>query len=735
MSFKTKEEILMKRAMKKTVFKPLMLMLTGIMLLFCVSPGFSQEKKDEQKEDVERIAIIGTRAAPRSVIDSAVPLDIIFADELRQQGPTNMLNIIKTVVPSFNVGDYAINDAATMVRPANLRGMASDHTLVLVEGKRRHRASVISFLDSGLSLGAQGPDISAIPGIALKQVEVLRDGASAQYGSDAIAGVINFDLKDADHGGFVEIKQGRYYEGDGDTTLISGNVGMPLTDKGFVNLSFEYQDIGPTSRSVQQDGAIALIEAGNTHVIDPVQVWGTPDVSGDIKVFVNSGLEINSQMKTYLFGNYSERDVFGGFYFRHPHIRSGVYDLDGTPDNLLVGDLDGVGQGIECPTIAVGDNVLDNPDYQLIADDTTEVGRNCFAFNELFPGGFTPNFGGTIKDMSVVAGLKGEAGADWEYDLSASWGNNRVDHVIRNTINASLAGDTPTVFKPASYVQDEKSVNLDVVKGFEMWSRDMSFAAGLEYRSEFFHRIAGDPKSYEVGPLADQGFLVGSNGFPGLSERYAGKEDRTSSAVYVDVETYPLEELLLTGALRYENFSDFGDNITGKVSTHYSLNSQYALRGAVSTGFKAPTIGQTTVRTVTTQYSGGVLIDRVTLPPSDPVAQFKGAKKLQPETSVNFSLGTVGQISNNLFLTVDYFRIKVKDRLSITSGVELTEEDKEDLLNRGVEDASSFSEVNFYANDFSTVTQGVDIVTTYNTSLFLVAALNTFLLLTGLIQR
>lgn len=235
-----------------------------------ISPTLvAQEQAGTTEADVEKIAVVGTRSAPRSIGDSAVPVDIISAEEFKSTGSTDITTMMQAAVPSFNVNDQPINDASTLVRPANLRGLAPDHTLILVNGKRRHRSAVITFLGGLISDGVQGPDISVIPSVALKQVEVLRDGAAAQYGSDAIAGVINFALKDDAEGGLVEFNKGQYYEGDGATTMVAGNVGLPLTDQGFVNLSLEYRTADPTSRSVQRDDAAALINNGNTFVEDP----------------------------------------------------------------------------------------------------------------------------------------------------------------------------------------------------------------------------------------------------------------------------------------------------------------------------------------------------------------------------------------------------------------------------------------------------------------------------------
>ena len=332
---------------------------------------------------MEKIAVVGSRASARSVGDSAVPLDIIGREELVQQGSTDMLSMLTSVVPSFNVNDQPINDASSLVRPANLRGMASDHTLILVNGKRRHRSAVITFLGGGLSDGAQGPDISNIPASALKQVEILRDGAAAQYGSDAIAGVINFTLADASSGGLLSVKAGQYYDDDGETVSVSFNKGFSLTENGFVNIAGEFRQAQGTSRSVQRTDAQALIDAGNANVANPAQIWGTPEEKDDAKFSLNAGLALNETDQAYMFLNWATREIEGGFYFRNPHTRQGVNGgplVDGRP-TLLVGDLDGLNQGVECPTVFITDNnVLDDDDYLKIADNTTDVGKKLFRF-------------------------------------------------------------------------------------------------------------------------------------------------------------------------------------------------------------------------------------------------------------------------------------------------------------------------------------------------------------------
>ena len=310
------------------------------------------------------LVVVGSRAQPRTVTESMVPVDVIPVSEITSQAETNIDFLLRTVVPSYNVRVEPISDAATITRPANLRGLASDHTMVLINGKRRHRGSIITWLGAGLSDGAQGVDIGSIPGIALRQVEVLRDGASAQYGSDAIAGVMNFILKDDRDGGMIEVKSGSYYEGDGDMLTVSGNVGVPLGATGFANLSVEYGNQDPTDRAIQRADAIGLRSAGNLAVRTPTaQIWGSPEVNDDLKVWLNTGYTFSDDEQFYAFGNLSTKEVDGGFFFRNPNTRGGVFSGD-RGETLLIGDVldarDGVNDGsANCPVVRITNNVPD----------------------------------------------------------------------------------------------------------------------------------------------------------------------------------------------------------------------------------------------------------------------------------------------------------------------------------------------------------------------------------------
>ena len=688
----------------------------------------NENEVEEKSNGLEKIAVVGTRNSPRSAVDSPVPLDVIGSDALNSQGNTDVLSMLSVMVPSLNVNDQPINDASSLVRPANLRGMSSDHTLLLLNGKRRHRSAVITFLGGGLSDGAQGPDISVIPAYALKQIEVLRDGASAQYGSDAIAGVINFVLKDAREGGSVALKLGGYSEGDGELFQLQANKGFGIGETGFINATAEYRQQNGTSRSVQRTDAQNLQEQGNTFIQTPAQIWGALDVNEDIKLALNAGLDLSSSSKLYSFATAARREINGGFYFRNPQTREGVFsrtDSATGESRLIVADLDGLENGITCPSITLSSsNVLSNPDYQRIADNSTALGANCFAFNEWFPGGFTPQFGGTITDASVAMGIRHELPDGWAMDASATLGYSDIEYTISNTVNPSLGPQTPTTFSPGGVSQVERTFNLDFTKLIQTIFEDpISIALGVEWRKETYFQKAGDEASYVAGPYAlepplglNQGFSIGSNGFPGYQPQSAGHWSRNNWALYADVEFFVTEEWQFGMATRVEHFSDFGSTFDGKVSTRYKLNDLFALRGSVNTGFKAPTVGQSNVINVTTAYGINGLEDQATLPPTDLISLQLGATPLTPEESVNFSLGVVMQASETFFATLDYFNIRLADRISTTSAIPLTEEDITALIAKGRPDAAKYNAAKYFTNDFDTKTQGVDIVVNYSFS-------------------
>jgi iron complex outermembrane receptor protein len=622
-------------------------------------------------------------------------------------------------VPSFNVRQQPISDAASFIRPVNLRGLSSDSTLILLNGKRRHRASVIAFQGGGVNDGAQGPDISVIPSVALKQVEVLRDGAAAHYGSDASAGVMNFVLKDDSDGGSISARYGEYYEGDGEQVVVDGNVGLPFTDDGFANLSFQYKTADATSRSVQRPDAQGLIDAGNTAVANPAQIWGNPEIDDDITVFGNVGLDLGNDKEFYMFGNYSDRTATGGYYYRNPQNRGGVFtDGDGL---LLVGAMDG--NAAACPNIEITSaNVLTQENYI----NNVANNDNCWAFNELFPGGYTPHFTGDINDTSLTMGTRGDINGgifdEVYFDISGSVGRNKSTYTLANTINPSMGAlniDQPNnSFQAGSYIQLEKSFNADFSKGVDVGLNDpMNLAAGLEWRQESFEIISGEQASWEQGPLASQGFSVGSHGFAGFSPESQGINSRQSIAAYVDVEAYLTDDFLVGGALRYEDFSSFGNTTNYKLTAQYQLTDELSLRASHSTGFRAPTVGQANVVNTQTSLVNGELIQSATYPPTQAVSVELGGQPLEPEESVSFAAGLVYQ-SGDFFMTVDAYSIEVTDRVAQTDKIFITQENVDNLQGKYPNPELLLGgSVTFFANDFDTSTQGVDVVMNYDMEL------------------
>ncbi len=734
---------------------------SAILTSLMATPVYAQDNGNVIEDE---IITIGTRRAARSAADTPAPVDIISGAEFTNQAVGDIGDLLRNVVPSYNVNSQPISDAATIIRPANLRGLSPDNTLVLLNGKRRHRGSVISFLGGGISDGAQGVDVSVFPSLALKQVEVLRDGASSQYGSDAIAGVINFQLKDAAEGGLLEASWGQTYEGDGEVYRIGANVGLPLGENGFVNITGEYGETEGTVRAATRGDVAALIAAGNTAAADNLtintytdefaQYWGTPDIDDEIKLFINAGYEFTDSLEAYAFGNYNERTATGGFFYRNPTNRGGVYrgplvDSTGARDpnggaSVLVGDLDGVGSGGSCPAGIPLTNGGLIPDPAVLAQVVADP--NCFSFVETIPGGFVPRFGGNNTDTSITGGLRGELdlGNGLGYDISGSWGSSDTDFFIRNTLNASLGPDSPRDFVPGAYKQTEVGANVDFNYAVPVdgWASDLNIAFGAEYREETFEITAGDAASFALGPLVSQGFSSSSNGFGGFNA--SQEESQDNIGIYGELEADITEALTLQTAVRYSDYSNFGDNLDYKVAGLYRVNDGLTLRATYSTGFHAPSAGQATVRNVTTQIIGGELIDQGTIPLSTNPGQlaadfledsFGERPTLGVETANNISAG-VAFDTGPVAWTVDYFNIRVNDRIALSDDIafidaldflanqaNVADYDNSNVANAltslaaanaiirsdfvGFEDLSEFR---FFTNSFSTTTEGLDIV-------------------------
>ena len=698
------------------------------------------------EEEAEKITVIGTRSHERSAADLAVPVDTLDSTSLLRQGASRMEDMLSRIAPSFTVGLEPLSDAATLVRPANMRGLPPDSTLVLVNGKRRHRSSVITFLGNGLNDGAHGADLSAIPAIALDRVEVLRDNAGAQYGSDAVAGILNFVLKEDSEGGSLDARWGQYYQGDGENITVSANVGLPLTENGFLNLSAEYNEADPTIRGTHSDRSNYLVNAGNTNVKDPPIVWGAPDIEDNYKLFANAAIGLGALHEVYAFGNYAERTVDGGFYFRSPRRRTGIFAGDvAFPDEIsdeqrpsIVIDqmpwLITETNPSPCVAPSIEDSAAGSgPTLDAIASD-----ERCYAFNLRFPGGFTPQFGGDVEDSSIAIGLRGELKEDFTYDISYVYGRHEVDHFIYNTINPQLAGqrnNIPTSYNPGGYVETDQVFNLDFTTSFDVdaFFSPLHVGFGVEWREEEFETKRGELNAWFIdyytldsngdGNLDDPGEFdepanlasmncqeyqeyssradlrlqysalgVGSNGFTGFPPCAEGKEDRSSIGAYIDFEADVTENVLMGLALRHEDPEDFDSTLDGKFSARFQATEDLALRGSVGTGFRVPTVGQANVQNVTTGITQGQLIDQLTLPPTHVLLQGV-AEPLDAEESTSFGLGAVINVGG-FDLTIDYYHIEVDDRIGATS-----KEPVDCLLMRkvgGTGDCVSLSNDNLY---------------------------------------
>lgn len=720
---------------------------------------FAQQAND----DVEEIVTIGSRRPQRSASDTSVPVDVISGEEFANMGFADLNEMLKTSVPSFNVSRASISDAATLVRPATLRGLPPDNILVLVNGKRRHRSGVIAEAGGSLAAGSQGADISAIPALAFKQTEILRDGAAAQYGSDAIAGVINFVLKDARDGFTLEARTGEFGEGDGSLVQYMGNIGLPLGDDGFMNITGSWSEQDPTSRSLQRTDATTLINAGNTAVASPyAQVWGGPEYRDNWNVFFNSGIELSDTQEVYAFGNFGQRETEGGFYFRNPNDRGGTYTNDGVravvDTNIAAGQ---TGVSSNCPALTSpgsgGNGVAFDP--AVVAADNAALGAlpaNCWALNQVLPGGYTPSFGGALRDTSLVTGIRGELSPNLTYDVSAGYGRNKVSFFLDNTWNPSngpngiAAGELKRGFDLGSYVQSETNVNADFVytMAVDGLASDLSLAFGGEWREERFETIIGEEDSWNAGQYAFQNvdgsntysdgvtplpnLSIGAHGFAGFSPQQAGIWGRKNIAVYGEAEADITDAFTASVALRYEDFDSFGNTTNYKIAGRYRVTDALTLRASYNTGFRAPTPGQENVTKVSTSTIEGELVQSGQIPPTNPIAQFLGAEALTAEDATNFSIGAVWDITPDINVSIDYFNIELEDRIALTGLVDISSQPVPAgqncpgaaanpvgnlglcLQELGVPGAADLSSVRFYTNDFETTTTGIDIVGTWD---------------------
>lgn len=680
-------------------------------IAFANTPATAQELASAADADrtVDTIIVTGTRRTDRTVTQSATPVDVYSGKELVKQGSADLNSLISNIVPSFTVGRFPISDGSTFVRPPNLRGLPPDETLVLVNGKRRHRAAVVQLSGGSLASGSQPTDLAQIPAIAIDRLEVLRDGSSAQYGSDAIAGVINVGLKSNNSGVSGYARYGQYYKGDGKDYQAAINSGFKLGDSGFLSVSGEYVNAGTTSRGATRPGALALQAAfPNLNVPNPVQLWGNPKLEAE-RVFANGGFDLGDG-EIYFFGNYGHSSQEELFNYRQPVTVTG-------PDQS--------GKG----TTTFRRSSIFNPIYLTrLPNGNYSANGSTFSFTTFYPAGFTPHFFGKMDDISIAGGYKGKTSFGVSYDLSAVYGQNEIKYSSANTLNPSMGPNSPTSFYLGSLKQSQSSFNADFTYDWDVgFASPVTLAWGAEYRREAYRLGLGDSGSYTVGPYANQTvqdadgstFIatqpIGANGFPGFGPSNVGASAQNSYGLYLDVETDVTKALTVGGAIRHEHYDSFGGTTNVKGKFRYAFGDVVAVRGAASTGFRAPTPGQVNTRNVATTFPPGVTspIEIAVLPASDPAAIYYGAVPVQPEKSVNLTGGIVFTPTPNATLSIDYYNIKVKDRIGTSQAFTVSAADRNALRQLGVVNYASLGQVQYLTNAFSTRTQGLDIVGTW----------------------
>ena len=632
------------------------------------------------------VFVTGTRAAARTAMKSPTPIDGFDDLSLRRQGNGDLTETLKNLVPSFNATPLT-GDGAAFVRPTSMRGLPPDNILVMTNSKRRHRSALISHFGAAMNVGAQAVDVGMIPSIAIKKLEVLRDGAAAQYGSDAIAGVMNFMLKDNSSGYQVHVTGGQWMEapngrgGETDVT-IAANVGLPLTDNGFVNLSFEYADRPELSRGNQHASAADGYKGWDANDagqdVDEWQTamnWGRPIGSGFKSVW-NAGLKISDNVSAYSFGNYA--DTFGeySFFLRAPG-KSGA--LTAVPLN------------------------------------PADPSEGNFSWGDTYPLGFTPRLEGHGNDFSSVVGVKGDMEMGLNYDFSASYGKNHIHYYLKNTLNLSWGPYSPHNFDIGDLEQAETNLNADFTYAL---SDAINLAFGAEWREESYTMFAGQKESWMPGPWANVALLndpeipgdstvytapgLAANGMPGTSPAAAGVFDRQNTAFYADVEYAMGDALLLQFAARSEDFSDFGATSNIKFAGRYSLGDLATLRGGYSTGFRAPTPGQSNYTGIVTSFDGptGMQVQEGTVRPTDALAIALGGAPLVPEEATNTSFGFTTSPIDNLSLTFDLYTINIVNKIIKSRSL-------------AVENNPEFKKLAFYTNALDTETSGYDLVLTY----------------------
>ena len=671
--------------------------------------GFAQDQAT-----LEEVVVTGTRKVGLSPSETLSPIDVLSGSSIQNQASFDLTDSLSKISPSINTQRFPIADGTAFVRPVTLRNLSPDHTLVLVNGTRRHRSALVNLQVAPLGTinqGSQGVDFAAFPSLSIKRIEVLRDGASAQYGSDAIAGVVNLILDDADEGFSAQVQYGEYDEGDGERVSVAANGGFKLGDNGFINLTGEYSDSDLTSRGKARPDAAAVGELVGNELVPYNglgQRWGDPEVES-IKLVYNTGYEFSEQFELYSHGTYMDNETVGGFFYRGP-VLPGTLNAELTARTTLKTDSDGDGIADPAPQSLV-DSILAqglSPDDYITANSDHPSGYELLnPIHTMFPGGYSPLFGADISDFEIVIGGRGDINDTLTYDLRGRYGENEVDYTLDGSINPSLGRLSPTSFNPGTLTQEESGVNLDLVKTFD---NGLNLGFGGEWRRETYEIGTGDGPSREVGPTFAQ-FGVGSDGFQGFFPETAGSFDSDSWAVYVDAETDFTEQFSGAVAVRYEDYEEFDDNVDYKVSARYNFTDNFAIRGTFNTGFRAPTPGQVNTLNITTSAdSEGNLVPQGTYPVNNPVAIVLGSEALEQEESTSYTAGLVWTPAETWTITLDYYDITIEDRLALSQAT-ISQQNVDDLDDLGFPNAELLlgSGAAFFVNGFESQVTGVDL--------------------------
>ena len=617
-----------------------------------------------QAKNLSTVIVTGTRSTDRTVSSSLTPIDVVSAKVLQQTGSTDLPTALARIIPSLNFPRPSTSDTADTQRPAQLRGLSPNEVLVLVDGKRWHNAAIL--LNNGvIGRGSQPVDLNTIPMSAIDHIEVLRDGASAQYGSDAIAGVINIILKKGAKGGDVELTGGQYSAGDGRQWQGSANFGIPLgDDKGWLRITVQNGNQNYTNRAGLDDRSPAWEALGvNYHEGDP-QVR-------DSNVMLNSQYDITPDVQFYAFGHYGRRQSTSPAFFRY---------------------------GTNAP----------KPKNPLIA--------------LVYPNGFLPLEHGDSFDESLVAGLRGKING-WRWDLSANAGQNRVSYQTIHSLNFAYLNDfgsTPTSFDDGILSSRQQSLDLDIAKDVSVsWLPNaLTVAYGAQYLRQTYGIAAGSLPSYYVGTSGEPG---GAQGFAGWQPGNAVQASRQDVAEYLDLETNLTDRFAVAAAARHEHYNDFGDTTSGSLSGRFDFTDTFAIRGTASTGFVAPSLGQEYFSQTSSFFQAAQpdvnlpagIYNQSLVPVGSQIAKLLGAEALKPEKSQNLTLGTVWSPTNALTLSVDFYQIKIKDRIALSGSINTTVPGVIKLLADNGIGNLNFSGIDYFTNAASTRTRGVDIVATY----------------------